>query len=86
MLGRDWLHVYLPHCLQKINRVSFGILSDTDKAFQIDHNSKQATPRESLAVPFIGKDVPSSSSEFAQPDVILGLTILSYKYQVYSTM
>jgi len=31
-------------------------------------------------VPFIGKDVPSKSSEFAHPDVIIGLTILAYRY------
>lgn len=33
-----------------------------------------------LAVPFLGKDVPSQSSEFAHPDVIVGLTILAYRY------
>ena len=26
-LGHDWLRSYLPHCLSKINRVSFGLLS-----------------------------------------------------------
>ena len=33
-----------------------------------------------LAVPFLGKDVPSQSSEFAHPDVIVGLTVLAYRY------
>ena len=33
-----------------------------------------------LAVPFLGKDVPSQSSEFAHPDVIIGLTVLAYRY------
>ena len=31
-------------------------------------------------IPFIGKDVPSKSSEFAHPDIIIGLTILAYRY------
>ena len=31
-------------------------------------------------MPFVGKDVPSQSSEFAHPDVIIGLTILAYRY------
>jgi hypothetical protein len=34
-----------------------------------------------MAVPFIGKDVPSPSSEFAHPDVMIGLTILAYRYE-----
>lgn len=32
-----------------------------------------------MAVPFVGKDTPSASSEFANPDVLIGLTILSYR-------
>lgn len=28
----------------------------------------------------VGKDVPSRSSEFAHPDIIIGLTILAYRY------
>jgi len=36
--------------------------------------------RLKLAVPFVGKDVPSQSSEFAHPDVIIGLTVLAYRY------
>ena len=34
-----------------------------------------------LAVPFVGKDVPSASSEFANPDVVIGLTLLAYRYE-----
>ena len=30
--------------------------------------------RALVAVPFIGKDVPSHASEFAHPDVLIGLT------------
>ena len=37
--------------------------------------------RKLMAVPFIGKDVPSRSSEFAHADVLIGLTILAYRYE-----
>jgi hypothetical protein len=37
--------------------------------------------RAALAIPFVGKDVPSPSSEFAHPDVIIGLTVLAYRYE-----
>ena len=29
-LAHDWLHVYLPHVLRKIDRVTFGIMSEED--------------------------------------------------------
>eukprot|EP00923_Selenidium_pygospionis_P045850 GHVN01079156.1.p1 GENE.GHVN01079156.1~~GHVN01079156.1.p1 ORF type:complete len:2019 (-),score=487.26 GHVN01079156.1:1940-7510(-) len=37
--------------------------------------------RQLLSVPFVGKDTPSLASEFSHPDVIIGLTILGYRYQ-----
>ncbi len=37
--------------------------------------------RRLLAVPFIGKDSPSPSSEFANPEVVIGLTLLAYRYE-----
>ncbi|KNC86435.1 hypothetical protein SARC_01441 [Sphaeroforma arctica JP610] len=37
--------------------------------------------RRVTAVPFVGKDVPSTKSEFSHPDVLIGLTALSYRYQ-----
>ena len=37
--------------------------------------------RWKLAIPFISKDVPSRSSEFAHPDVVIALTFLAYRYQ-----
>ena len=45
--------------------------------------SKYAMPqaRRLLAVPFVGKDVPSKVSEFASPDCVIGFTILSYAYE-----
>ncbi len=65
----------------QIDRVSFGLLSkaDFDRALAKDPNMPRT--RAKLAVPFVGKDVPSESSEFAHPDVIIGLTILAYRYE-----
>lgn len=37
--------------------------------------------RQLLAVPFIGKDVPSPASEFAHPDCKIGLTFAAYAYE-----
>jgi Ca2+-binding EF-hand superfamily protein len=37
--------------------------------------------RKLLAVPFVGKDVPSEASEFSHPDVVIGLSILAYRYE-----
>lgn len=36
--------------------------------------------RMSAAVPFVGKDAPSFMSEFAHPDVVIGLTALAMWY------
>jgi len=78
-LGRDWIRVLLPHVLSKIDRVSFGILSPIDLA-NIDQKTTPLS-RKLMAVPFVGKDVPSRSSEFAHPDVVIGLTILGFRYE-----
>jgi hypothetical protein len=76
----DWLLTFLPHVLAKVNRVSYGLLSTADCAAAIHATPNVPRSRLKLCVPFIGKDVPSKSSEFAQPDVIIGLTILAYRY------
>ena len=78
-LASNWIRSLLPHVISKINRVSYGILGPADLSF-IDI---EKTPRSRLlmAVPFIGKDVPSRSSEFAHPDALIGLTILAYRYE-----
>ena len=39
--------------------------------------------RKLTAVPFVGKDVPSRASEFSHPDIVIGFTILAYRYAVY---
>ena len=80
-LSRDWLCSYLPHVLAKIDRVSFGLLNKDDLARAKQLDPLMPASRTVLAVPFVGKDVPSRSSEFAHPDVIIGLTILAYRYE-----
>ena len=80
-LTHDWLHSFLPHVLQKIDRVSFGLLNATDYEKAIKINPHLPRTRAKLAIPFVGKDVPSESSEFAHPDVVIGLTILGYRYE-----
>ena len=37
--------------------------------------------RYKLAIPFVGKDVPASASEFAHPDVLIILTVLAHRYE-----
>jgi Ca2+-binding EF-hand superfamily protein len=77
-LAHDWVHSYAPHVLAKINRVSYGLLTKDDLKL-VDENMAQS--RRLMAVPFVGKDVPSHASEFAHPDVLVGLTILAYRYE-----
>ena len=76
-LCRDWLHSLLPHVLSKRNRVAYGLLLPRDMraATHVPH------ARKMLAVPFIGKDCPSDASQFSHPDVVIGLTVLAYRYE-----
>lgn len=82
-LSRDWLQTILPHVLSKINRVSYGLLRGEHQAAAASssNGASNSQSRLLLAVPFIGKDVPSRSSEFAHPDVLIGLTVLAYRYE-----
>lgn len=79
-LGADWLCYLLPHVLRKINRVNYGLLSPLEMA-EMEAVGPVPRSRRFLAVPFLGKDAPSLSSEFAHPDVAIGLTTLSYRYE-----
>jgi len=79
-LARDWLQTYLPHCLSKVNRVSFGLLDERDIERALAYDPRMPRSRLKLAVPFVGKDVPSSASEFAHPDVTIGMTCFAYRY------
>ena len=63
-LAAQWIQALLPHCLSKINRVSYGLLSPADVE-QADPRTPQS--RLLMSVPFIGKDVPSRSSEVSFP-------------------
>jgi hypothetical protein len=90
LLGRDWMQTLLPHVLSKINRVSFGLLQPHDfatlSAKTADGDEEalirgMPISRRLLAVPFVAKDVPSRSSEFAHPDVVIGLTVLANRYE-----
>ena len=79
-LGYDWLHSLLPHVLAKINRVHYGLL----RPHELEQMAKLGTlprSRRFLAVPFVGKDAPSPSSEYAHPDVAIGFAILAYRYE-----
>jgi hypothetical protein len=84
-LSRDWLCSYMPHCMSKIDRVSYGLLQKDDIDRWNDpynnNDNQQPLSRQLLSVPFVGKDVPAKFSEFAHPDVLIGLTILGYRYE-----
>ena len=80
-LTHDWLEIFLPHCMKKVNRVSFGLLNDVECRRALKADPMLPRSRLKLGVPFVGKDVPTHSSEFAHPDIILGLTVFAYRYQ-----
>ena len=76
-LAHTLLSAILPHVLGKIDRVSFGLLDDD----YLSTHHHDPTSRKLLAVPFIGKDVPSARSEFSNPDVVIMLSISAYRYE-----
>jgi hypothetical protein len=88
-LGKDWLCNFLPHAMSKINRVSYGMIHQSDIERWEAAEAESGNPadlnlgpsRELLAVPFTGKDTPSRNSEFAHPEVLIGLTVLAYRYE-----
>eukprot|EP00397_Hematodinium_sp_SG-2012_P000007 GEMP01000007.1.p1 GENE.GEMP01000007.1~~GEMP01000007.1.p1 ORF type:complete len:5820 (+),score=1409.10 GEMP01000007.1:169-17628(+) len=80
-LSYDWLFTYLPHCLSKVNRVTFGLLNKSDLERALEREPLMPLTRAKVCVPFIGKDVPSDASEFAHPDVVIGMTMLAYRYE-----
>jgi hypothetical protein len=81
-IAHNLIHSLLPHALSKVYRVDYGLIQQGDKV-QIEPSSDESRlpPRRLLtAVPFIGKDSPSPTAEFAHSDVIILLTFLSYRY------
>lgn len=80
-LSHDLINIFIPHCLSKINRVSYGLLSKTDLKIAEESDPNMSMARRLAAVPFIGKDVPSRASQFSHPDIVVGLTIMAYRYE-----
>lgn len=54
-LCHNWLDTFMPHCLAKINRVSFGLLSADDCKAALEADPHVPRSRLKLAVPFVGK-------------------------------
>ena len=84
-ISRTWLTSILPHVLSKIHRVSFGLLHPEDEErWKVEEGVtgvlRMPPSRRLLAIPFVGKDVPSRSSEFAHPDVLIGSSIMAFRY------
>jgi len=84
-LSRSWLLNFLPHCLSKINRVTYGLLQldDLERYETRTGEDRTSIPlsRRLLAVPFEGKDRATTSSEFAHPEVLVGLSFFAYRYE-----
>ncbi|EKX73094.1 conserved hypothetical protein [Theileria equi strain WA] len=79
--ARDWLSSIFPHCTSRVNQVNYGVLSLKQIEESMATNPNAPQTRKMLAVPFIGKGAPVRDSEFSHPDVLIGFTILAYKYQ-----
>ena len=73
VLFRQWLHVLLPFVFSRKHRVDYGLLP---KEWITPGTPKS---RKLLAVPFVGKDRPSPTSEFSHPDVLIGLSLIAYR-------
>jgi len=82
----DWICIYLPRILQKISRVTHGVKTDPQVEHAFAWQLGMLLSRAKLAIPFIGKDVPPPSSEFAHPDVTIGLALLSLCYEACETL
>lgn len=80
-LNRDLLNLYIPHALSKVDRVSYGLLQQGDPGFMERDPMGHLTPRAVLAVPFLGKEQPSPTSEFSHQDVLICLSYLAYRYE-----
>jgi len=88
-LTHSWLRSVLPHVICRVGRVHYGLLADAGSAPGEPAASYSAGggaaavlhARQLLAVPFVGKDVPSHAAEFSHPDALIGLTILAYRHE-----
>eukprot|EP01054_Gregarina_sp_Poly1_P001915 Gregarina_sp_Poly_1__1914@NODE_14_length_23033_cov_86_212880_g12_i0_p1_GENE_NODE_14_length_23033_cov_86_212880_g12_i0NODE_14_length_23033_cov_86_212880_g12_i0_p1_ORF_typecomplete_len4528_score709_71DUF3638/PF12340_8/3e40DUF3638/PF12340_8/0_00021DUF3645/PF12359_8/4_9e12Nop14/PF04147_12/0_42Cwf_Cwc_15/PF04889_12/20_NODE_14_length_23033_cov_86_212880_g12_i089614479 len=77
-LSRTWVRRLGPYVLSCLHRVQYGLLRSEELA---QSKEQAALSRQLLAVPFIGKDTPSESSEFANTDVLIGFTVLAYRLE-----
>ena len=59
----------------------YGLLHDAGGAAEPGGGNPCAQSRRLLAVPFVGKDVPSHAAEFSHPEALIGLTVLAYRHQ-----
>jgi hypothetical protein len=80
-LSHDLLNNFLPFMLGKIDRVSFGLLAKQDLKAALDRGQHVSLTRRLSAIPYVGKDIPSRASQFSHPDVVIGLTILAFRYE-----
>ncbi|CAJ1446714.1 unnamed protein product [Effrenium voratum] len=80
-LGHEWLKHTLPFVLSKVNRVHYGLLRQKDVADLTSRGFPPTGTRLQVAVPFTGLETPSLASEFANPDVAIGLTILAFGHE-----
>ena len=81
-LSHVWIGTLLPFVLSKTNRVAYGLLLPEDiRRAEASLGIRASKSRRLLSVPFVGKDEPSATSEFSHPDIRIGLSILSYKYE-----
>jgi hypothetical protein len=80
-LSERLIRHFVPYVLSKINRVQYGLLSKDDLDLSLESDPNVSLARRMAAIPFIGKDVPSRASQFSHPDVVIGLTIMAYRYE-----
>ena len=69
----------------QVHRVGYGLLTaatlETWRRSEGDRYHPPPKSRRLLAVPFVALEAPSRNSEFAHPEVLIGLSILAYRYE-----
>lgn len=71
--------------MRQVNRVNYGLLAGPPPADNDDDGISEAEAgsrsRYHTAVPFLGKDKPSKAAEYANPEVLIGLTLLAFRHE-----
>jgi hypothetical protein len=75
------LHAHFVLPASAARRRGAGLLSVDDIQRAHDSGLRMPKSRKLLAVPFMGKDVPTRASEFSHPDVVIGLSILAFRHE-----